>query len=206
MFRTSIRSLLVIFGGCKPRDNTSNAKGFIEGVPGEQQKNPTLASVYIVRHGEEQVDGPHLNDQGRQRANLLSTWFTKNPKMVTHGLPIGVFGASPKSPDGSLRSIETCVPYAQQHGLSVNEAYTHDETKDAATSIEGLPEGENKSVIVCWKHEDIPDLAHALGATQAPDKWDHKAYDRVWKIEYKTDGSVDFQDLPQNLLPGDSAQ
>jgi len=206
MFRTSIISLLVIFGGCKPRDNTSNAKGFIEGVPGEQQKNPTLASVYIVRHGEEQVDGPHLNDQGRQRANLLSTWFTKNPKMVTHGLPIVVFAPPKKNPDGSLRSIETCVPYAQQHGLSVNETYTHDQSKDAAAAIRSLLYTKNKSVLVCWKHEEIPDFAHALGATQAPDEWNHKAYDRVWKIEYKTDGSINFQDLPQNLLPGDSAQ
>ena len=61
-----------------------------------------------------------------------------------------------------------------------------------------------KTILICWHHGTIPDLARALGAADSPGDWDHKAFDRVWQLRYDEKGNVTFVDRPQQLLPGDS--
>jgi hypothetical protein len=65
------------------------------------------------------------------------------------------------------------------------------------------PQYAGKVVLIAWHHGKIPELARALGAIDAPDKWNAKVFDRVWELTY-ADGAATFQDLPQEALPGDS--
>ena len=164
----------------------------------------TTSTVYIVRHGEKPDSGPDLNDTGRQRAELLPTWFSKNPTEVTHGLPVAAFASGPSSDGGSLRSIQTCTPFASSQGIGVDSSYTKKDFADAAVEILTLPAASGKAVLVCWEHKMIPYLAAAMGAKDAPDSWDGDVFDRVWKIEFENGRVASFEDLPQRLLPGDS--
>ena len=63
---------------------------------------------------------------------------------------------------------------------------------------------QGKTVLICWHHGTIPDLARALGATNSPDHWKSKVFDRVWQISYDDKGNTTFADRPQRLLPDDS--
>jgi hypothetical protein len=41
-----------------------------------------------------------------------------------------------------------------------------------------------KTVLICWNHEEIPQLAAALGVTPEPPKWKESVYDQVYLISY----------------------
>ncbi|HZE74330.1 MAG TPA: hypothetical protein VE091_03410, partial [Gemmatimonadales bacterium] len=41
-----------------------------------------------------------------------------------------------------------------------------------------------KTVLICWNHEEIPQLAAALGVTPEPPKWKGRVFDRVYVISY----------------------
>jgi hypothetical protein len=58
-------------------------------------------------------------------------------------------------------------------------------------------------VLICWHHGNIPNLAIALGIPKPP-PWPGSVFDRVWQLTY-TAGKPVLQDLPQQLLYGDSS-
>ena len=63
---------------------------------------------------------------------------------------------------------------------------------------------DGKTVVICWVHDYIPQLAQALGVRRPP-TWSGNTFDRVWVITF--DGHrVVMQNLPQHLLPGDSSK
>jgi hypothetical protein len=65
------------------------------------------------------------------------------------------------------------------------------------------PKFTGKTVLIAWHHGKIPELAHALGATDAPDKWDPALFNRVWEIKFEN-GKASWRDVPQKALPGDA--
>ena len=60
-----------------------------------------------------------------------------------------------------------------------------------------------KTVVVCWTHHDIAQLAGALGVRPQPVLWKDKTFDRLWIISYR-EGRVELRDVPQRLLKGDA--
>jgi hypothetical protein len=186
---------LAIAAGCGGKADTSRPAFVAASGP---------ARVMIVRHGEKPDTGPDLNERGYQRANALPDFFKTNPALTQYGPPAAVYAAAPAKPGGSRRSIETCTPTAQALGLTVNQSYTSDDTQAAASNV--LADGQlaGKAALFCWEHNAIPDLAKALGSTDAPDSWEDDVYDRVWVIDYQDGQAIDFKNLPQHLLPGDS--
>jgi len=42
-----------------------------------------------------------------------------------------------------------------------------------------------KTVVICWTHEWLPELAAALGVSPKPSKWKNKVYDEVYVITYR---------------------
>ncbi len=58
-------------------------------------------------------------------------------------------------------------------------------------------------MLIAWHHGNIPELVHALGANNVPDKWNDDVFDRVWQISYEN-GAAKWKDVPENALPGDS--
>jgi hypothetical protein len=60
---------------------------------------------------------------------------------------------------------------------------------------------EGKTVLICWEHHAIRDLARELGVQDAPDF--PGRFDRVWVISWHN-GKAKLRDLPQQLMQGDS--
>jgi hypothetical protein len=46
------------------------------------------------------------------------------------------------------------------------------------------PAYAGRTVLICWNHEEIPQLAAALGVTPEPPKAKGSAYDQVYVISY----------------------
>jgi hypothetical protein len=162
----------------------------------------TPAQVLLIRHGEKPDSGKDLSVMGEERARALVDFFQEEPEVTDYGPPVAIF-AMAGSGDQTRRPVETVEPLAKALGLELREV-AENQAQSMVHSILTNPAYDGKMVLICWVHEEIPAIAHLLGATQAPNQWDEKAFDRVWEINY-SDGQVSsFKDLPQDLMPGDS--
>lgn len=156
--------------------------------------------VILVRHGEEPLgdEGRELSEVGWARARGLSQLFAG--ESITR-----LVALKPHKKKGSIRSIQTLQPISETLGLTVESPYTRDEVSDLVQMLSSDSQYDGQVVLVAWQHETLADVAHELGADEAPAKWG-KVFDRYWVLEF-TDGRVSsFQNLPQRLLDGDSEQ
>jgi hypothetical protein len=171
------------------------------------------AEILVIRHAEKppglkNEEGQHLGERGYERARALVSMFSNDARFLRHGTPVAIYAGSPKHPTGSLRPLETIEPTAEALGLTVITKFKAKSMTDVAEEILQRPEYEGKTVIASWTRDEIPGLTQALGTPlkEIP-KWKSKTFDRVWRIDYDTDGKiVSFDSLPQMLLPGDSSQ
>lgn len=161
--------------------------------------------ILIIRHGEKPGDAasegkkdkdPNLSPKGYQRAQALAHVIPDN---FVH--PDYLF-ATHKSAH-SMRPIETITPLANALHEPIEESFKDDQFAALAHKVLTDPKYAGRVVLISWHHGKIPELAHALGAADAPDKWKSEVFDRVWEITFH-DGKADFLDLPQKALPGDS--
>jgi hypothetical protein len=60
-----------------------------------------------------------------------------------------------------------------------------------------------KTIVICWSHEYIAQLAAALRVSPAPPPWNNNAFDRAYVIKYSVERAR-FSNIPQKLLPGDA--
>lgn len=165
------------------------------------------SQVLIVRHGEDpRADGDvHLSPKGRRRAEALPQMFASRAEFNEQGAPVAVYAASPRKQSGSQRSIETCTPTAERFGLRLNSEFERDEPKKLVKEILRARDYDGKTVVICWTHDEIPEILERLGVEDGPEAWPKGVFDRVWKVKLARD-EARFEDLPQNLLPGDSAR
>jgi broad specificity phosphatase PhoE len=157
-------------------------------------------TVYIIRHAEKPEDpnDPNLSPQGVERALALA----KNCEKLFGKLDC-LFAAETSA--GSSRSVDTINPLAQTIHLEIDSSVSNkDYSVLAAKLLAGATDYGGKTVLICWHHENIPELAQELRAANAPANWMGEVFDRIWVLEYQSSGDVYFQDLAQNLLQGDS--
>ena len=88
--------------------------------------------------------------------------------------------------------------------LDVDARYANADHGKLAAALLSNPKYDGTTVLICWHHGTMPQLARALGATDAPGDWKGSAFDRVWRIDFGDGGQATFRDLPQKLLPGDT--
>ncbi len=118
--------------------------------------------------------------------------------------PQAVFAASEDAGTSSKRPFETVSVVAQKLSLDINATYAvgqETQVATAATSCDGV-------VLIGWEHKHIPLIANAiLGDTSAPQKWPGERFDMVWVFDLDaTSGAYRFSQVPELLLPGDSAE
>ncbi len=164
-----------------------------------QTKGPKL--IMIIRHAEkpDETNGekdPNLSKQGYARADALS-------KVIPDHFAKPDFLIATKKSKGSDRPIETITPLSKAINETIDSTYKDDDFAEVAKDVLTNPKYDGKTVLIAWHHGKIPELAKALGVTDAPDKWDSKVFDRVWEITFE-DGKAKLTDLPQKALPGDS--
>jgi hypothetical protein len=158
------------------------------------------AQIVIIRHAEKPADttDPHLSPLGVQRARKLVGFLTTDPAMTKFGPAVAVFATATTKHDDGQRTQETVAPTAKALGLPVQTPFHGSEYASLARQILGNSAYAGKTVIVCWNHEEIPQLTAALGVKPQPPPWKGKVFDRVYRITYRN-GKATMEDLPETL-------
>jgi hypothetical protein len=180
---------------------------FAPGVPRADDRPKSLPKeILLLRHAEKPPDeamSTDLSPAGRERAQALPRLFQKADGAPPR-FPVPDYIFATHDSNRSQRPRLTITPLAKQLGLKINATYANDDYGELAHELFHDPKYAGKVVLICWHHGRIPELAWKLKAKQAPDAWDGKVFDRIWRIEYDAAGKAQFQDLPQQLLPGDA--
>lgn len=144
------------------------------------------ARIILIRHAEAPADpnDPHLSSVGVKRAERLVSFITTDPAMTKFGLPVAVFATQTTKHDNGQRTQETVAPLARALKLRVQTPSLGKDYTVAAKEILANPAYAGKTVIICWNHEEIPQLAAALGVRPEPPKWKGKVFDLVYVITY----------------------
>ena len=157
------------------------------------------ATILIIRHAEKLTNGEiDLSPTGFERARLLPNLFTG----VRPELPKPQVIFATHISKHSNRPVQTVEPLAAALHLPIDDSISNDDYPALAkTLLSGGYAG--KVVLVVWHHGKIPQLAAALGAKPPYSRWPDQQFDRIWRIDY-VNGKAALQDLPYQLMPGDS--
>ena len=147
---------------------------------------PRPAQIILIRHADKPADpkDPHLSQAGVQRAERLMSFITTDPAMTRFGLPVAVFATRTTKDSNGQRTQETVAPLARALKLPVLTPFLGKDYAALANLILADPAYTGKTVLICWNHEEIPQLAEALGVRPEPPKWKESAFDRVYVISY----------------------
>ena len=148
---------------------------------------PLPAEIILIRHADEPDDpnDPHLSPAGVRRAEQLVPFVTTDPAMTRFGLPVALFATRTTKHGNALRTQETVAPLAQALKLPVQTPFLAQDFAALANRVLTDPGYAGKTVLICWNHEEIPQLAKALGVRPEPPKWKATVYARVYIIRYQ---------------------
>lgn len=144
------------------------------------------AHIILIRHAEKPADSedPHLSPAGVKRAARLVSYIMTDPAMVRLGAPVAVFATQSTKHDNGQRTQETVAPLAKALKLPVQTPFLGKDYDALAKQILANPAYTGKTVLICWNHEEIPELAAALGLEPQPPKWKGSVFDDVYVISY----------------------
>jgi len=137
----------------------------------------------------------------QSHAGLTATYMPgKVPKAAARFPAPDFLFATAHSPE-SKRPRQTITPLAAALGLPINHDYGEKKKDiDALAALLRTSHYVGKTILICWHHGAIPDLATALGATGAT-PWAATVFDRIWVIDYDTAPAI--RQFGQELLFGD---
>ncbi len=169
---------------------TTSAMVLLAALPLAAQKPSSLpqpAQIILIRHADKPADpaDPHLSPAGVKRAGQLVPFVTTDPAMISIGLPVAVFATRTTRDANGVRTQETVAPLAKALKLPVLAPYLGKDYAKLAKSVLANPAYAGKTVLICWNHEEIPQLAAALGVTPEPPKWKGSVFDQVYVISYR---------------------
>jgi hypothetical protein len=168
-------TIMVIRHAEKPTDN-------IQGVTAQGEKDPESLIV-----------------MGWQRAGALARLFAVPPSPMC--VPQFLFAAGAEKATSSERPVETITPLSAKLGLKINTTWKKkhwSEMTDAALQVKGV-------VLICWQHDDIPNIANKILGKDVAPKWPGDRFDMVWLFTYDAASKkYKFTQVPQLLLAGDS--
>jgi hypothetical protein len=104
-----------------------------------------------------------------------------------------------------VRAIETVQGLAEALKLKVLTPWKRDEYKELVKEILQNPRYDGKTVLICWEHTVLVEMAREFRPENPPADYPGKRYDRTWIITFHKSGKITFKDLPQRLMFGDSA-
>jgi hypothetical protein len=177
--------------------------------------------IMIIRHGEKPgvpvaadgidfdgaSDPESLTAAGWQRAHALVALFhPPNPAGIRKGLavPDHLFAASEFCGDHSKRPVETITPLAESFDppLAIDSSIAATDIGKIADAVKGA----GKSVLVCWKHEDILAIAEKLAPSETlPKRWHGSRFDIVWVFDLDGNGDYRFSQVPELVMATDQS-
>lgn len=171
------------------------------------------AQVIMIRHAEknnsDHAEKKNSNDElslkGKERAAALVPYFLETPELITFNKPAAIYASIPPKPATSQRSLDTVRPLADLLKIPIRDTFESNDYKRMVEEIKKDPTFTGKTVLICWEHNYIPEIARAFGAFQTPATWPASAFDRTWVITFQPTGKAIFHNLPQKLMYGDSS-
>ncbi len=137
--------------------------------------------ILLMRHAEKtgRTDDIYLSKEGTKRAEQLVTYIPK-----TFGRPDYIYAAARSK--RSIRSIETVKPLAAALGLEVQYHIEDKEFKALIAEIFSKPEYRGKTLVICWHHGKLPEIAALLGAPKGsyPDAWPQDVFNLILDFRY----------------------
>jgi hypothetical protein len=141
-------------------------------------KGPPLRIV-IIRHGEKPTEGDNLSEAGLARALALPEVLNELLPRPPHFTYVPRIGTD-KEETTRVRMMQTVLPYAVQHNLTINSDYAPDEVKGLVKELRRL----RGTVLLVWEHHNIVRIAKALGLVE-PQAWPDDDYDSIWTITFR---------------------
>jgi hypothetical protein len=141
-------------------------------------KGPLL-QIVIIRHGEKPTEGDNLSAEGLERALALPEVLNNLLPRPPHFTYVPRIGTD-KEETTRVRMMQTVLPYAVQHNLTINSDYAPDEIKGLAKELRH----HRGTVLLVWEHHNIVKIAEALGI-EGPLEWPDDDYDSIWTITFK---------------------
>ena len=139
------------------------------------------ARIVLMRHAEKTGDPEdiHLSADGVKRAARLATYIPQ-----TFGKPDFIFAAARSK--RSIRSIETVEPLAASIGKTVQHDIEDKDFEQLVSEIFSNPDYRGKTIVVCWHHKKLPEIAVALGAPPGsyPSFWSEDVYNLILDFRY----------------------
>lgn len=144
------------------------------------------AQIILLRHADKPDDpqNPHLSPAGVKRSERLVGFITDDPAMKRFGPPVAIYATRTTKDDDGQRTQETVAPLARALKLQVQTPALGKNYDVVAREVLGNPAYAGKTVLICWNHEEIPQLAAALGVRPMPAKWKGSVFDAVYVITY----------------------
>lgn len=160
------------------------------------------AQIILFRHAEKPADksNPHLSPEGVRRARKLVGFLATNPVVNKFGKPVAIFATRTTRDDDGQRTQETVAPAAAALKLAVQTPFLGKDYKQLAKLILENPAFAGKTVVVCWNHDVLPELAAELGVSPAPRAWKAREYDQVYVISFR-DQAAALTVMAENLRP-----
>ena len=171
------------------------------------QEGPKNSVVLIIRHAEDPPSGHGLSTRGEERAKAYINYFQNFTVDSKRLEPNAVVVAADSKQ--SHRPRLTVEPFAKATNLAIDNRFANKQPADLAAELRA--NYQEKVILVCWHHGQIPALLRALGAapeTVLPNgKWPGTVYDWVIVVSFDENGRVvprSTKRVVEHLLPGDS--
>ncbi len=140
-------------------------------------KSPPLR-VVIIRHGEKPVDGDNLSHMGLARAMALPEALNQLMPVAPDFTYVPCIGTD-KDETTRVRMMQTILPYAVLHNLTINSDFAPDEIKGLVKQLRR----RRGTVLLVWEHHNIVNITAALGIKE-PQQWPDDDYDSIWTITF----------------------
>jgi hypothetical protein len=165
------------------------------------------ATILVIRHGEKPDKGAELSKAGKKRAKDYVSYF-KNYTVNSKPLKVDYLYAAADT-SASHRPRLTIEPFSKANGIHIDATISDAKYRELVEEIKKKPQG--KQYLICWHHEEIPQLADALGADSksliGTEKWPEDVYGWVIQLCYDSDGKLaDAKRIQETGMPGVSGK
>jgi len=163
------------------------------------------AIVLVIRHAEKTENGPGLSPVGQKRAKAYVQYF-KDFSVDSRPLDLDCLVAGADS-EKSHRPRLTLEPLAEALRLRIELEFATQQYQELADVLRSQPHG--KHILICWRHEKIPELLQSLGGDPnevLPDgKWPDQEYAWVVQLRYDLKGHLsEAKRIDEGLIVGDA--
>ncbi|WP_143111323.1 histidine phosphatase family protein [Hyphomicrobium facile] len=137
--------------------------------------------ILLMRHAEKTGDTSDilLSAEGTKRAQRLVTYIPE-----TFGRPDFIYAAARSK--RSIRSIETMRPLAAALGIEVQHHIEDKAFKSLVAEIFSKPGYHGKTIVICWHHGKLPEIAALLGGREGsyPASWPQDVFNLILDFRY----------------------